>query len=165
VADDERVVREVVAALLCDEPDVTAATARTADEAVRATAQMHADLVLLDLGVPGLDGIEVARRLRRDPATADVPLVALTAARGADPPPALAIRCDAVVATPSDVEGLLGAVRHVRHRPTKAERDRRIADLLARAAEVTGQSVGLRRQAREVCRVAAALWRSRLLPR
>ncbi len=37
------------------------------------------DLVVLDLGLPGLDGLDVTRRLRADPATAAVPIVMLTA--------------------------------------------------------------------------------------
>jgi two-component system cell cycle response regulator DivK len=37
------------------------------------------DLVLMDLGLPGIDGAEALRRLRADPATAGVPVVAVTA--------------------------------------------------------------------------------------
>jgi CheY-like chemotaxis protein len=36
------------------------------------------DLMLLDIGLPGIDGYEIARRVRRDPALKDVVLVALT---------------------------------------------------------------------------------------
>lgn len=46
--------------------------------ALEAAARHRPDLVLLDIGLPGLDGYEVAARLRQDPATAGARLVALT---------------------------------------------------------------------------------------
>ena len=47
-------------------------------EALLACGEWQPTVVLLDLGMPGMDGFEVARRLRADPATAGVKLVALT---------------------------------------------------------------------------------------
>ncbi len=38
----------------------------------------HTEVVVLDIGLPGIDGYEVARRLRADPATRDIRLIALT---------------------------------------------------------------------------------------
>ncbi len=53
------------------------------------------DLILLDIGLPGMDGHEVARELRLRPATADVPIIALTAhATASDREAALASGCD-----------------------------------------------------------------------
>ncbi len=49
------------------------------DTAWEALRRKPPDLVLLDLMLPGLDGLELARLLRRDPATAGVPIVMLTA--------------------------------------------------------------------------------------
>jgi two-component system phosphate regulon response regulator PhoB len=49
------------------------------DEAWEALPKNPPDLVLLDLMLPGLDGLELARRLRREKATADVPILMLTA--------------------------------------------------------------------------------------
>ena len=49
-----------------------------------ALARAHVpDLVLMDLRLPDLDGAEAARRLKADPATAHIPVVALTAVAGA----------------------------------------------------------------------------------
>ena len=48
-------------------------------EAVEAAEREHPDLVLLDLNLPVLDGLEVARRLRGMPGVKDVPVVAVTA--------------------------------------------------------------------------------------
>ena len=45
---------------------------------MRAAQQLLPDLALVDIGLPGIDGYEVARRLRADPATRDIKLIALT---------------------------------------------------------------------------------------
>ena len=46
--------------------------------ALALVAQYHPDLMLVDIGLPGIDGYEVARRIRSTPALADVPMIALT---------------------------------------------------------------------------------------
>ena len=53
-------------------------TAHDGLEAVQAALDYRPDLVLLDIGLPGLNGYEVAKRLRQDPGLKDVVLVALT---------------------------------------------------------------------------------------
>lgn len=50
-----------------------------AEEALRLAADTQPDLVLMDVRLPGIDGLEATRRLRADPATRDVPVVALSA--------------------------------------------------------------------------------------
>ena len=52
---------------------------RQGDRALDAIRRQPPDLVVLDLMLPGLDGLEITRLLKRDPATARVPLVMLTA--------------------------------------------------------------------------------------
>ena len=52
---------------------------RRGDSALEAIRRRPPDLVVLDLMLPGLDGLELARLLKRDPATAGLPLVMLTA--------------------------------------------------------------------------------------
>ncbi len=53
--------------------------AETGQEALARAAEQTPDCVVLDLGLPGMDGYEVARKLRAEPATANVPIVMLTA--------------------------------------------------------------------------------------
>ena len=41
--------------------------------------QINPDLVLLDIMMPGIDGLEICRRLKKNPATADIPVIFMTA--------------------------------------------------------------------------------------
>src|SRR5205814_3558137 len=47
--------------------------------AVAAARREHPDLIVMDLGMPGMDGREASRRLKADPETADIPIIAPTA--------------------------------------------------------------------------------------
>src|SRR5215467_1389690 len=53
--------------------------ARTAEDGIALAASELPDLVLMDLQLPGIDGMEALRRLRESPRTADIPVVAVTA--------------------------------------------------------------------------------------
>ena len=53
--------------------------ARTAEDGVTLAVSEPPDLVLMDLQLPGIDGMEALRRLRESPRTADIPVVAVTA--------------------------------------------------------------------------------------
>jgi two-component system cell cycle response regulator DivK len=53
--------------------------ARTAEDGLTLAAKEPPDLVLMDLQLPGIDGMEALRRLRQNPRTADIPVVAVTA--------------------------------------------------------------------------------------
>ena len=57
----------------------TLRTAANGQQALDAVAAQKPDLILLDLMMPGIDGFEVIRRLREDPATADIQIVILSA--------------------------------------------------------------------------------------
>jgi DNA-binding NarL/FixJ family response regulator len=67
VADDQQVVRDGFAALLQTQPDFTVVgTAPDGDEAVRICRRLHPDVVLMDVRMPGTDGIEATTRLAAD---------------------------------------------------------------------------------------------------
>ncbi|WP_231973967.1 response regulator [Pseudonocardia sp. HH130630-07] len=67
VADDENLIRDAIAGLLDLEDDFeVAGRAATGDEALATALHVRPDVALLDLQLPGPDGIEVARRLATD---------------------------------------------------------------------------------------------------
>ncbi len=78
VVEDEASIRELIAFSLAKEGfDVRGAA--TGEEALRAAREEPPALILLDLMLPGTDGLEVCRRLRADAATAAVPVIMVTA--------------------------------------------------------------------------------------
>src|ERR687884_943101 len=69
-------------------------------------------VILLDLMMPILDGFQVAQRLKSDPATANIPIVAVSAlARPDDREAALAAGCDEFVRKPFDLDELEQVIR------------------------------------------------------
>jgi len=80
VVDDEPEVAESVADLLRHHcPKYRVVTATDGFAAGRLVSDLLPDLVLLDLYMPGLDGFEVCRRIKSDPKTTDIMVVAMTA--------------------------------------------------------------------------------------
>lgn len=53
--------------------------AGTAEEGIRIAGEQHPDLILMDIHLPGMNGIDALRALRGDPATAAIPVIAVTA--------------------------------------------------------------------------------------
>ena len=77
--------------------------------------EVHPDIILLDMGLPVMDGWEVARQLRADPATRDVRIVAVTAyATEVARQEALAAGADAYLAKPCHPDELLSVVERLR---------------------------------------------------
>jgi two-component system NarL family response regulator len=69
IAEDQRLVRELMATLLGRESDMAiVGEASTGPEALRTVHASHPDVLLLDIGLPELDGVEVARTLRKESA-------------------------------------------------------------------------------------------------
>ena len=80
-------------------------------EAVTRALEDRPDLVLMDLSLPVLDGWEATRRIKADPATGAIPVIALTAhAMAGDREKALHAGCDDYDTKPVDLERLLGKI-------------------------------------------------------
>ena len=82
----------------------------TASDAGTALASIHANrptVILMDLQLPGIDGLELTRRLKSDPATRVIPIIAVTAyAMKGDHEKALSAGCDDYVTKPIDTRTL-----------------------------------------------------------
>jgi CheY-like chemotaxis protein len=81
------------------------------EQALAMAASAAPDLVLMDVGLPGIDGWEATRRLKTDPATRGLPVIVLTAhALTSDRQRALAAGCDDFDTKPVDLPRLLAKI-------------------------------------------------------
>lgn len=79
VVDDQEMVRSGFVALLNTQPDIeVVGTAADGSEALQVVRRAHPDVVLMDVRMPVMDGIEALRQLSANPATAQTKVVMLT---------------------------------------------------------------------------------------
>ena len=78
IVDDELLNRKLLVALLHPEGYQTL-TAASGEEAVAMVAKQRPDLILLDIMMPGMDGHTVAKTIKADPATSNIPIIMITA--------------------------------------------------------------------------------------
>ena len=89
-------------------------TVNWGEDGVRSAQQVHPDLVILDIRLPDIDGYEVARRLRADRRTSDIPIIFLTEKRDrSDRLQGLELGADDYITKPFDVQELRLRVRNV----------------------------------------------------
>lgn len=85
--------------------------ARTAEKGLRFARDEAPDLILMDISLPGIDGISATGLLKQDAATQDIPVVALTAnAMKGDAEKALAAGCQGYITKPIDTRAFAVAV-------------------------------------------------------
>lgn len=116
VVDDEpNLLRAVAACLKAGGYEVT--TSRSGREALVQLAEAVPDLVVSDIRMPGMDGYQLARQLRRSPRTALVPIVFLTARdETADRIEGFRAGVDAYLTKPFEPEELIAVVNGILHR-------------------------------------------------
>jgi two-component system, cell cycle response regulator DivK len=91
-------------------------TAENAQQALSALGEHIPDLILMDVQLPGMDGLQLTRHLRRDASLNDVPIVAFTASSiKGDEQLALAAGCDGYVSKPIDTRTFVSVVRGYIH--------------------------------------------------
>lgn len=95
----------------------TVLEARDGQSGVDTAAREHPGLILMDVSIPVIDGWEATRRLKADPATAKIPIIALTAhALASDQQKAMDAGCDGYIAKPAEPRVVLAAVeRYLGH--------------------------------------------------
>ena len=115
IVDDEDRIRDIVRSYL-EREGFTVAEARDGDAALDAARDWHPDLVVLDVMMPGTDGIEVLRRLRT---TSAVPVILLTArSEEVDTLVGLSVGADDYVTKPFSPRELVARIKTVMRRAT-----------------------------------------------
>lgn len=114
VVDDNPINLKLVRVLLAME-GYEVRTATDAEEALAVLAGFRPRVVLMDIQLPGMDGLELTRRLKNDPMTSHISVIAITAfAMKGDEERARAAGCDDYIAKPIDTRALPGIVaRHL----------------------------------------------------
>jgi len=113
VADDHGLMVEAVRIALEGRPEFeVVGVAESGSQVLPVVQQTKPDLVLLDLRMPGMDGIEVCRHLKRDPVTAGIPVIILTGVDDHDiQTDALIAGAAALLTKPCSPPKLLGTIR------------------------------------------------------
>ena len=94
--------------------------ADTAEEGIRLAQATPPALVLMDIQLPGMNGIEALHQLRADPRTRAIPVIAVTASvMDRDRQKIMAAGFDGYQAKPIEVTGFVTAVRQMLDRPAK----------------------------------------------
>ena len=90
------------------------AEAETGEEGVRLARELRPDLILMDIQLPGINGVTALRQLREDPATATIPAIAVTAsAMTQDRQTIMAAGFEGYQSKPLNVKEFLVAVRQM----------------------------------------------------
>jgi len=109
VEDNE--ANQLLASSVLERAGYRIALASTSSEARDAIRRREPDLILMDIQLPGEDGLEFTRELKSDPATAQIPVVALTAlAMPGDRERSLAAGCSGYISKPIDTRTFAGEV-------------------------------------------------------
>ena len=101
-----------LSSFLLESADYSVLMATTAESGVAIAREQHPDLVLMDIQLPGMDGLQATALLKADEATRDIPVLALTAlAMKGDEERIRAAGCDGYIAKPLDYKAFLAEVK------------------------------------------------------
>ncbi len=120
IVDDEASIRDMLVFSLSRAKMVTM-TAEDAQSALTAISDNRPDIILLDWMMPGVSGIELARRIRKDPASRDLPIIMLTArSTENDRVNGLETGCDDYIVKPFSPRELIARINSLLRRTTPA---------------------------------------------
>ena len=110
IVDDNQVNLKLVRVLLVRE-GYNVRTAADAEEALEILKDFSPELILMDIQLPGIDGLELTRRLKSEPTTEHITIVALTAyAMKGDHQKIMDAGCDGYIPKPVDTRTLPGLI-------------------------------------------------------
>ncbi len=114
LVDDDRECREMYARSLRS-AGFDVAEAHNGNQALSKASEEHPSIVVTDLALPGIDGYQLTRRLRQQPATEHVPIIAITGYGGfmEDTERAVSAGCDSVLTKPCLPDRLLDEVERL----------------------------------------------------
>jgi len=109
IVDDERPIRQFLAAAF-EQEGHNVLEAWHGRHALHIIAAQSPDLVVSDVMMPLMGGVELCKTLRADPSTADIPIVLMSAAHQTA---ALSVGADAIIGKPFDLDALDALVRRL----------------------------------------------------
>ena len=99
---------------LMEQAGFTVTTAEDGEQALAYVARATPDLILLDIGLPGISGFDVLEQLRAQPVTERLPVVILTAhGREVEREKGMALGADDYITKPFSTQGLVDKVRQL----------------------------------------------------
>ena len=126
VVDDEEAIRDMIRFAL-EKAGMAVQLASGAQEALERISEKRPDIILLDWMMPGISGLELTRRLRRDAYTEDIPIIMLTARVTEDDKVAgLEAGTDDYVVKPFSPRELLARIRAVTRRSSAVDEGGRL---------------------------------------
>ncbi|HVG55590.1 MAG TPA: response regulator transcription factor [Vicinamibacterales bacterium] len=162
VVEDEQDIAGLIKHALERKGDIEVDIAGAGDAAIRSVSETAPDLIVLDLNLPVLSGVEVCRIVRARPATSHIPIIMLTArASESDRVTGLELGADDYITKPFALRELVARVRAVLRRGNGAERkppavsysgSHLIADFEAISVRVDGSQIRLTRREFELLR-------------
>ncbi|MDR0993007.1 MAG: response regulator transcription factor [Verrucomicrobiota bacterium] len=166
IIEDERDIRELLKFQLQQE-GFKIETAESGEQALRILKTSKISLILLDLMLPGMDGLEICQRLKAKPKTRDIPIIILTAKSSeTDIIKGLGLGADDYVGKPFSAKVLVARIRTVLRRPSTLKTDTpvgpvlQVGDLLIdpsrHKAEIKGKDINLTHTEFRILQILAA---------